>query len=172
VLSADAVVHGLYEQPDVIAQVRDRFGPDVFDRAGAVDRVALGSRAFDEDDGMAFLERLLYPRIGAARKQWIAEASARTPPPPVIVCEVPLLFEAGLADEFDAVLVVTASEQVRRARVAERGQDFDSRSARQMDEAAKVAAADMAYVNDGTLAELDAWVAAVVDRFRPSGGAA
>jgi hypothetical protein len=41
-----------------------------------------------------------------------------------------------------------------------------------MDEAAKVAAADMAYVNDGTLAELDAWVAAVVDRFRPSGGAA
>ena len=64
----------------------------------------------------------------------------------------------GLADRFDAVLVVTASDDVRRARVAARGQDFDARAALQWDEDRKVAAANASYVNDGTEAQLDAWV--------------
>lgn len=172
VLSADAVVHGLYERDDVRAAVRERFGPDVFGPGGEVDRAALGERAFAEEGGLAFLEGLLHPRIGEARREWIARESSRVPPPPVIVCEVPLLFEAGLEDAFDAVLVVTAPEGVRRARVAERGQDFDGRSAHQLDEAHKVAAADVHYVNDGTLADLDAWVASVIDRYGPADGPA
>lgn len=172
VLSADAVVHALYERDDVRAAVRDRFGPGVFDSAGQVDRGALAERAFADDGGVEFLEDLLHPRIGEARREWIAAESSRSPAPPVIVCEVPLLFEAGLEDAFDAVLVVTAPEDVRRARVAERGQDFDGRSARQLDEARKVGAADMAYVNDGTLADLDAWVASVIARYGATGGTA
>lgn len=165
VLSADAVVHGLYGRDDVRALVRDRFGEGVFDARGAVDRAALAERAFGDDGGVAFLEGLLHPRIGEARRAWIAREASRVPPPPLIVCEVPLLFEAGLADAFDAVLVVTAPEQVRRERVAARGQDFDGRSARQVPEHQKVAAADMAYVNSGTLADLDAWVASVMARY-------
>lgn len=165
VLSADAVVHGLYGTDDVRAAVRERFGPDVLDARGHVDRGALAERAFAEDGGVEFLERLLHPRIGEARRQWVEREASRIPAPPVIVCEVPLLFEAGLEHAFDAVLVVTAPEGVRRARVAERGQDFDGRSARQIDEARKVAAADMAYVNDGTLGDLDAWVASVISRY-------
>jgi dephospho-CoA kinase len=78
-----------------------------------------------------------------------------------------VLFEAGLADRFDAVLVVTASEDVRRARVAARGQDFAARSARQMGEAEKVARADAAYVNDGDLRGLREWVA---DRYAEYSG--
>lgn len=172
VLSADAVVHRLYGHDDVKALVRERFGPDVFDANGRVDRPALAERAFAEDGGVAFLEGLLHPRIGIARRDWIGAERARVPPPPVIVCEVPLLFEAGLGDAFDAVLVVTAPEEVRRARVTARGQDFDARSGRQMDEQAKVAAAEMAYVNDGTLADLDAWVQSVVAHYGPSRGTA
>ncbi len=55
---------------------------------------------------------------------------AAEPPPALLVCEVPILFEAGLEDEFDAVLVITASDAVRRERVEARGQDFDQRRAR------------------------------------------
>ncbi|MGA0067949.1 MAG: dephospho-CoA kinase, partial [Miltoncostaeaceae bacterium] len=66
----------------------------------------LGEAAFS-GDGLAFLEDLLYPRIGIAREAWVAEQRAADPAPPVLVCEVPMLFEAGLVDRFDAVLVVT-----------------------------------------------------------------
>ena len=59
-----------------------------------------------------------------------AARRAAHPPPPLLVCEVPVLFEAGIEDQFDAVLVVTAAEEVRRARVEARGQDFDALSAR------------------------------------------
>jgi dephospho-CoA kinase len=55
--------------------------------------------------------------------------------------------------------VVTASDAVRRARVEARGQDFDQRAARQMPEAEKVARADRAYVNDGDIDALRAWIA-------------
>jgi dephospho-CoA kinase len=165
VLSADAVVHRLYEDPAVVEAVRGRFGGGVLDAAGRVDRSVLGPRAFSEDGGIAFLESILHPRIGAARTDWIREQRARSPRPPLLVCEVPLLFEVGLADAFDAVLVVTASEPVRRLRVEGRGQQFDARRAHQLDEDAKVAAADDAYVNDGSLDELQAWVDGVMSRY-------
>jgi dephospho-CoA kinase len=165
VLSADAVVHRLYDDPAIAKAVRARFGDDVLDASGRVDRALLAPRAFGDPGGMTFLEGLLHPRIGEARQAWIDEQRSRTPPPALLVCEVPLLFEVGLEDTFDAVLVVTASEPVRRARVEQRGQMFDQRRAHQMDEAAKVAAADEAYVNDGSLADLQAWVDDVMSRY-------
>lgn len=164
-LSSDAVVHGLYARPDVIAAVTERFGRDVLHPDGSVDRSALGARAFAEPGGIRFLEELLHPRIGAARQEWVAHQRSADPPPPLLVCEVPLLFEAGLRDMFDAVLVVTASEPVRRARVEARGQAFSQRAGLQWDEDRKVAAADHAHVNDGDLAALEAWVAHMFARY-------
>ena len=80
-----------------------------------------------------------------------------------------MLFESGLADGFDAVLVVTAGERLRRRRVQERGQDFDARAARQWSEADKIAAADEVFENDGSLSDLHEWVADVVRRYaRPT----
>lgn len=139
--------------------VAERFGPEVLDAAGAVDRGALGRRAFAEVGGMTFLEGLLHPRIQERRARWVADEHARRPPPPLLVCEVPLLYEAGAEDAFDAVFVITASEAVRRARVEARGQGFAVRAARQLPEAEKIARADAAYVNDGPLGDLERWVA-------------
>jgi dephospho-CoA kinase len=172
VLSSDAAVHGLYADPEVVRAVIDRFGPGVLDAAGAVDRAALGPRAFAEPDGIRFLEGLLHPRIGAGRERWVAEQRRRDPLPPLLVCEVPLLFEVGAERAFDAAQVLTAGEDVRRERVEARGQAFDARRARQLPEEEKVARADAAFVNDGELAALEAWVA---ERFadlagRPCGG--
>jgi dephospho-CoA kinase len=169
VLSSDDVVHRLYDDPEVVSAVVERFGDGVLDTSGAVNRDDLGAAAFAQPDGLAFLEGVLYPRIGRAREAWVAEQRARRPAAPLLVCEVPLLVEAGLQDRFDAVVVVTAPDEMRRRRVQERGQDFDERRARQAPEAEKVAAADMVFVNDGSLDDLDAWVDQVMARFATAG---
>lgn len=152
-------MHRIYAEPEVVVAVRSRFGDDVLDARGAVDRAVLGPRAFAQDGGLAFLEGLIHSRVGDRRREWIAACRARTPAPPLLVCEVPLLFEANLEAEFDAVIVVTASDEVRRARVTARGQDFDQRRARQIAEDLKVARAERAFSNDGDLDALRAWVA-------------
>jgi dephospho-CoA kinase len=166
-LSSDEVVHDLYRRLEVISAVAERFGDDVIRADGSVDRSLVGERAF-AGDGLRFLEHLLYPLIGVARTEWAAYQRSLDPGPPLLVCEVPLLFEAGLVETFDAVVVITASETVRRARVEARGQNFAARAAQQMDEADKVARADHAYVNDGSLEELRAFVTSVVRRYAPS----
>ena len=147
--------------------MRERFGGGVLDPSGGVDRALLGPRAFAEEGGLAFLERLVHGRVGEHRHEWIARQAAASPAPALLVCEVPVLFEAGIQDQFDAVIVITASEEVRRARVAARGQDFDARSGRQTPEAEKVARADRAYVNDGDVEALRAWIA---DRYAEYAG--
>ena len=159
-LSSDQVVHDLYGDPDVLRAVVERFGPGVLAAGGEVDRAALGARAFAQEGGIAYLEGLLHPRIEGRRRAWAAEQAARRPPPPLLVCEVPLLFEAGAEGGFDAALLVTAPDDVRRRRVEARGQDFDERSARQLPEDEKAARADRVLVNDAGLDDLRAWVAA------------
>ncbi len=165
VLSSDAVVHDCYSDPEVVRRVRERFGDDVVTADGSVDRARLGGRIFGDHEGRRFLEGLIHPRVQHARERWRERELARDPRPPLLVCEVPLLFEVGLEDHFDAVVTVTASDAVRRRRVEERGQDFDARRGTQIDEDAKVARADHAYVNDGDLDELAAWVRTVFDRY-------
>lgn len=162
VLSSDELVHQIYADEAVRDAVVRRFGPGVRAADGSVDRAALAGVVFDDPDGRRFLEDLIHPRVGQARIAWQATQRATIPPPVLLVCEVPLLFEADLADQFDAVLVVTASDSVRQARVHARGQDFAARRAHQMPEDEKVRRADNAFVNDGSLADLQAWVA---DRF-------
>jgi dephospho-CoA kinase len=161
------VVHDLYGDPDVVAAVVDRFGRGVLGAGGAVDRPALGALAFAQEGGLAYLEGLLHPRIERRRRAWMEEQASRRPPPPLLVCEVPLLFEAGAEGAFDAALLVTAPEGVRRRRVEDRGQDFEARSARQLPEDEKAARADRVLVNDGGLDDLRAWVA---DRFAEYAG--
>lgn len=171
VLSSDAIVHGLYADPAVARAVVGRFGRGVLGPGGAVDRALLGPLIFGDPQAVAFLEGLLHPRIAAARTRWIAARRAEVPPPALLVCEVPLLFEAGLAHHFDAVVVITAPEAVRRARVEARGQDFDARAAHQSSEEDKIARADHVYVNDGDLPALREWVADLCRRIGAAEGA-
>ena len=157
-------MHGLYSEPDVIALIQDRFGPSVCAPDGSVDRAALGAVAFGDPDGMPFLERVVFPRIQTARERWIGKRRAERRWP-LLVVEVPLLFEAGLADEFDAVVVVTAGEDIRRTRVEARGQDFGERSERQWAEQRKIASADRVFYNEGDLDALRDWVGRVYTEF-------
>lgn len=158
------MIHRLYAREDIRTAVRQRFGPTVIDADGRIDRAALGRVVFADPDGMTFLEALLHPRVASERDRWVREQRRRDPPPRLIVCEVPLLYEASVPTDFDVVAVVTAPDEVRRERVSARGQDFAARSARQMPEADKLARADETYVNDGTLDDLDRWVGGIVSR--------
>jgi len=80
------------------------------------------------------------------------------------VLEIPLLFETGGEGRFDVVVVITAPGPVRAAR-SEKAQD-DARSERLLPDEEKAARADFAYVNDGTLEQLDAFVGEVLDQLR------
>jgi dephospho-CoA kinase len=109
-----------------------------------------------------WLEGLLHPRVAAALGRWREQQEAAHPGA-LLVHEVPLLYEAGLADRYDAVVLITAPDEVRRAR---RPEHFDERAAAQLPEGDKAARADHVYVNAGTPAELERWVARLVERLR------
>ena len=161
-LSSDEVVHAAYLDPEVRAAVAEHFGPGVLGDDGEVSRPALAGRVFADDADRRWLEGLLHPRVTAALERWRDEQEAAHPGA-LLVHEVPLLYEAGLADRYDAVVLITAPDDVRRAR---RPAHFDERAAAQLPEREKAASADHVYVNDGTPAELEHWVAGPVERLR------
>jgi dephospho-CoA kinase len=161
-LSSDAIVHALYHDPEVRAAVVERFGPGVLGDDGEIARPAVAARVFSDDIARRWLEQLLHPPVAAALERWRREQEAANPGA-LLVHEVPLLYEAGLADRYDGVVLITAPDDVRRARSPER---FDERAAAQLPESDKVARADHVYFNDGTPAELERWVADLVARLR------
>ena len=148
-ISSDAVVHELYEDPEVQAALRERFGTS---NREEVRGLAVGDR-----DALLWLERLLHPRVMARTDAWREELSQLPDPPALAVNEVPLLYEAGAEGRFDAVVVITAPRELR----AERRQ-LDEREERLIPEEEKVRRADFSYVNEGTVDELDDFVAGVV----------
>ncbi|HET9718975.1 MAG TPA: dephospho-CoA kinase [Solirubrobacteraceae bacterium] len=167
VLSTDAVVHELYESPDVIAAVRERFGTDIAPD-GPVDRSLLAERAFATPEARQWLEQLLWPRVGRRMWEWKAGAEAAQPPPRAIVVEVPLLFESGMNHGFDATIAVIADEGLRGRRAERRGhRALNERAARQLSQQEKAARSTYVVVNDGAIPELEQKLSAVLDKMTP-----
>ncbi len=165
-LSADRVVHGLYDEPAVRDAVIERWGSGVRQGEG-VDRRAVAQRVFSSDAERTWLEGLLWPRVGRAIQAWHAEQERRQPPPEAVVVEVPLLFEAGMDALFDATIAVVADDAVRAERAAARGLGtVDERAARQMPQAEKARRADHVVANSGTVAELEQSLAEVLAKLK------
>jgi dephospho-CoA kinase len=130
---------------------------------GDVDRAAIARHAFADGTERAWLEGLLWPRVGARMHAWRQEQAARTPPPRALVIEVPLLFESGMHHGFDATIAVVADEEARVRRAAERGHAaVDERTARQLSQQEKAARADHVVENSGTIADLEHALSAVL----------
>ncbi len=162
-LSTDRVVHELYEDDEVRRLVADRFGDGVI-RDDQVDRGALARAAFATDEDRRWLEQLLWPRVGERMIAWRAEQDQRTPPPRALVVEVPLLFESGVARDYDATIAVIADEAIRDARAGARGhQALDERVARQLTQQEKSQLATYTVVNDGSEAELEARLSSILE---------
>ncbi len=157
VISTDDVVHRLYREDEGLqAALRQRWGERVF-RDTEVDRKEIGRIVFADRAELGWLESELHPRVRAATDAWLAEQTAD-----VAVAEIPLLFETGGEQRFDRVVVVTAPPAVREARRA----GVAEREGRLVPEEEKVRRADFCFVNDGSLEDLDAWVAGVLEELR------
>ena len=162
VISSDEIVHDLLRSDeDVRAEVRERFGDGVFGPEGQVDRGRIADIVFADPEQLDWLERLLHPRVIAAYLRWRDDLASLPDPPAVCVTEVPLLYEVGGNTRFDAVVVITAAPDVRVSRQVRPMQD---RERRLIPDEEKLSRADFAYVNDGSLEELDQFVSGVVEK--------
>jgi dephospho-CoA kinase len=159
VVDADLIAREVVEPgtPGLKAVVEE-FGSEVLRADGALDRDRLGAIVFANEATRLRLNAIVHPLVGARSAEIIAAA----PPDAVLVHDVPLLVENGLAPNFDLVLVVEAPVEVRVARLVEhRGMTADAVNARiaaQASDDERRAVADVVIHNDGTLDELRARV--------------
>jgi dephospho-CoA kinase len=149
-LAREAVAPGT----DGLAEVVAEFGPEVLASDGSLDRARLASLVFGDDAARRRLEGIIHPRV----RERTAELIAAAHPDSVVVNDVPLLVEAGLAKAYELVIVVLADEKTRIERlVHDRGMTADEATARiraQATDEQRRAVADVVIVNDGTIEDL------------------
>ena len=105
--------------------------------------------------GVAWLEQLPWPRVGARVAAFARRPNETDPPPRAAVVEIPLLFESGSDHGFDATIAVIADEGIRDQRAAGRGHEaLSERAARQLSQQEKAQRATYTVTNDGTDREL------------------
>ncbi len=112
---SDAVVHALYEGKAVPAIERAFPGST---SGGKVDRAKLGAMVLNDPAALARLEAIVHPLVSESTDEFLADAEAKSMP--VVVLDVPLLFETETHRRCDAVVVVSAPPEVQRQRVLER----------------------------------------------------
>jgi dephospho-CoA kinase len=156
VLDADVIVRELYAKGELPRRIAARFGEAVLAPDGSVDRAALARVAFADDAARRDLEALVHPevrrRVEAALSDWRREGFAG-----IAVVDAALLVEAEPPYRLDALLVVSAPEDVRVARLEARGvprAEARRRMSAQVSDAARAPHADVLIVNDGALDEL------------------
>ncbi|MFC7328390.1 dephospho-CoA kinase [Marinactinospora rubrisoli] len=162
VIDADRLAREVVEPgTSGLAEVVAEFGEGVLTPDGRLDRGRLGEIVFADAERLARLNAIVHPRV-AERS---AELMAAAPRDAVVVYDVPLLVENGLAGDYDVVVVVDAPDDVRIARVVtDRGMTEEQARARiraQASRRERLARADVVVDNSGSLADLDARVAEV-----------
>ena len=159
VISSDEIVHDLLRTDAGVKRAIASRWPQVVGRDGEIGRDRVAQVVFADAGELAWLERLLHPRVVSTYLSWRSDLGDLPEPPAVCVTEVPLLYEVGGETRFDAVVVITASPEVRIARHLRPLQD---RERRLIPDEEKARRADFAFVNDGTVEELDAFVSGVM----------
>ena len=157
VVDADLVAREVVEPGTPgLACVVERFGPEVLQADGTLDRAALGKRVFSDPEALQALNAIVHPLVGERTGALLEQA--RTSGAPVVVHDVPLLVENGLAELYDVVVVVAASPETQLDRLV-RLRGMDEQEARQRIAAQaplqdKLAVATHVIRNDGPLQEL------------------
>jgi len=141
VYDADATVHRLYEG-EAVPVIEAAFPGTTAN--GKVDRNKLSAQVVHDPAAMKQLERIVHPMLGASRQKFLLDAEQSGAP--VVVVDVPLLFETGGEKRVDAVVVVTTTPEIQRKRILARdnmtGEKLDAILARQLPDAEKRARAD------------------------------
>jgi dephospho-CoA kinase len=166
VIDADKLVREAQApgQP-TLESIAKRFGPGVISSDGTLDRAALRSRVLADSNELADLNRIVHPEVHRRRLELLAEARNRGDR--IVVSDIPLLFEVDDPTAFDAIVLVDAPEQVRRARLmksrALQPAQADRMMAAQMDAGQKRGLSDYVIDNDGDFAALERAAALVWD---------
>jgi dephospho-CoA kinase len=143
---------------DGLAEIAEAFGPGILTPDGALDRVRLGDIVFGAPEKLARLNAIVHPRVGARMRE--LEDSAG--PGAIVVHDVPLIAENGLAGAYDVVVVVDAQPRTQLNRLTRlRGmsrEQAEARIAAQAGREERLAIATIVVDNSGSLAELDCQV--------------
>lgn len=151
-----------------LRRIAERWGKGVLEADGSLDRAALRRLVFADAVERKALDEIVHPEVARLRDTAIATYASKHEP--IVVCDIPLLFEAGLEDTVDLIVLVDAPVGVRRERLV-RDRDLspaeaDAMIAAQLPAEAKRARADLLLENAGTRAELDARVDALLAALR------
>jgi dephospho-CoA kinase len=165
IIDADAIAHEVVAPGTPgLAAVLEEFGPSVKAADGSLDREALAAVVFRDAAARDRLNAIVHPLVGERVLELMAEA-AEQDPDAVVVNDVPLIVEAGVAERYDVIVVVDAPVEVQLDRLTRlRGMSRDAAQARidvQASREQRLALADYVIVNDGDLAALEARVADV-----------
>ncbi|MGD8330720.1 MAG: dephospho-CoA kinase [Acidobacteriota bacterium] len=154
VIDLDALGHGcLARDTPTYERVVELFGEAILDADGSVDRRALAAIVFGNAAARQDLEAILHPAIRALEERRVEEIVAASGSS-IVVSEAALLYETGGAGRYHRMVVVTAPDDVRRARLHEKGMDQDEVTRRmraQMAQEKKAALADYVIENGGSL---------------------
>ncbi|GGL10408.1 dephospho-CoA kinase [Sphaerisporangium melleum] len=162
VVDADKIAREVVEPgTSGLALIVTEFGPEVLREDGSLDRERLGKIVFADSAKLARLNAIVHPRVG----ERVAELQRAAPPDAVVVYDVPLLAENGLAPMYDVVIVVDASDATRLARLTgARGMDEQDALARIRAQASRedrLKIADIVIANEGDLDALEERVSEV-----------
>ncbi len=164
VIDADALARKATQDPDVLREIAATFGCRIVE-GGKLDRAKLAEVVFNTPEARAKLNAIIHPWVRREREARVATLTALESPPKVIIHDIPLLFEVGLAAEMDKTVVVYAPLEIRVARVVQRSgltpDEVGSRDATQLPLVEKVERADFVIDNGGEPKELLRQVKAV-----------
>ena len=156
VLAREAVQPGSAGLAAVIA----RFGPDIVDASGTLDRRKLAGIVFNNAEARHDLEQIVHPFVRTATEAWFASVDSSRHP--LAIADIPLLYETGRDADFDAVIVVACEPATQLRRVVERDKltedEARSRIAAQLPIEEKISRADHVIRTDGSSADTDAQV--------------
>jgi dephospho-CoA kinase len=159
ILSRRAVERGTPAYDKIVRQ----WGSTVLGPDGLLDRGALRRVVFNDHDQLEILNGIVHPEVERQRSILVDEARERGDR--IVVCDIPLLFEARLVEKFDAVILVDAPRPRRLERLVQERQLPEAEAmamiAAQMPAELKRARADHVIDNDGTIADLERRVRAV-----------
>ena len=164
VISGDQAGHEALKQPEIRDEVVNRWGKELIDEKGEVNRRALGRIVFAKQEELRALEAIVFPWIGQRLRDEIA-AAARDVQVPLIVLDAAVMLEAGWNNVCERIVYVHAPRDARLRRLAEtRGwtaKEVEARESAQMSLTEKATRADFVVDNSGSLEELERQVEAI-----------
>lgn len=147
VFDSDREAKLLYDLPEVRQKMVERFGANIYNEEGALDRRLMASKVFADACALGYVESVLYPVLNKRFTDWADQQGT-----PYVLYESALIFEKHLEEMFDAIIVVAASESVRIRRVMTRDRCTEdqvrARMAMQLPQTEKVTKADFVIAHE------------------------